>query len=61
MTFRGNDQGEDLSTVVVASETHVADADALQPQLERVLASNHFCQSKRCQAFLRYVVKAYAG
>ena len=28
-------------------------------QLDRLLASPHFCNSKRCQSLLRYVVEAY--
>jgi hypothetical protein len=58
MPFREEDQGSGLSVGVAASDTRTAEVHAIEPQLERVLASAHFCQSKRCQAFLRYVVKA---
>jgi hypothetical protein len=42
-----------------AWESPVLDADSIRLQLDRVLASPHLCQSKRCQALLRFVVQAY--
>jgi hypothetical protein len=36
----------------------VADASAVHTQLERLLASSHFRNSKRCQALLKHVVEA---
>jgi hypothetical protein len=42
-----------------STETKVPDASAIRRQLDRVLASPHLCQSKRCQTLLKYVVDAY--
>ena len=41
------------------TDTRVPDASAIRRQLDRVLASPHLCQSRRCQALLKYVVDAY--
>ncbi len=48
-----------VCTEVSAWESRVPNADAIRLQLDRVLASPHLCQSKRCQALLTYVVQAY--
>jgi hypothetical protein len=42
-----------------STETKVPDASTIRRQLDRILASPHLCQSKRCQALLKYVVDAY--
>jgi hypothetical protein len=44
---------------VLSVDSRVAGATAIRLQLDRVLASPHLCQSKRCQALLKYVVGAY--
>ena len=53
------DEGVEVCSFLLAADSRIADVNAIGMQLERVLASPAFCQSKRCQAFLRYVADAY--
>ncbi|HKE20748.1 MAG TPA: hypothetical protein VKB88_00070 [Bryobacteraceae bacterium] len=50
---------EELVCTAPSAEVGGTDAAAIGRQLERVLASPHLCQSKRCQALLKHVVEAY--
>ena len=46
---------------VLSVDSRVAGATAIRLQLDRVLASPHLCQSKRCQALLKYVRSELQG
>jgi hypothetical protein len=50
---------EEPVSLALSAETGGLDSAGIKLQLERVLASPHLCQSKRCQALLRHVVEAH--
>ena len=45
--------------VATATEVSAPEAVEIRRQLDRVIASPHLCQSRRCQALLKHVVEAY--
>jgi hypothetical protein len=52
-----SDQQEPV-VATLSADSGDGEAAAIRRQLDRVLASPHLCQSKRCQVLLRYVVEA---
>jgi hypothetical protein len=51
--------GGDHGVTATAGEPSAPEAAEIRRQLDRVLASSHLCQSRRCQALLRHVIDAY--